>query len=135
MGGGLIIRLIDLVFILLFGFIVISQIDATKELQPAESTEAASFDNDSTRVIIVGVRKDGVFPINDGSLMFSDSTGLQQYLAEQASLAQQTGKPLGIRIRANFDTPVHYSLMAAQICSNLGLPKGLDVVKVVKRSM
>lgn len=133
--GGLIIRLIDLVFILLFGFIAISQIDALKEIQPPESTEAAGYASEATRVIIVNVRRDGTYPIDDGALIIPDSTRLQRFLANQAQLSAQDKRPLGIRIRAGFDTPVHYSMIAARICSDLSLPKGLDVVRVVKRGM
>lgn len=133
--SGLIIRLIDLVFILLFGFIAISQVEALKEFRPPESTEASSYEDEARRVVLVGVRKDGAYTIGAGAIVMPDSVRLHRFLAEQAALAAQTRKALGIRIRADFDAPIHYSMIVAQICSALGLPKGLDVVKVVRKSL
>lgn len=133
--SGLIIRLIDLVFILLFGFIAISQIGALPEVQPPKSTEAASYEAGAKRVIVVGVRKDGTYPIDDGIVVLPDSARLQRFLAEQAALSARSGEALGVRIRASFDTPVHYSLIVARICGALDLPKGLDVVRVAKQGL
>ncbi len=131
-GGGLILRLIDLVFILLFGFIVISQINTSKMINPPKSTEAGTH-KDSTAVIIVGVLPNGQYPINDGQTVLPDSTRLQRYLDQEARKAMAAGLPLGVRIRANWDAPVRYSLAAAQICKDLGLPKGLDVVRTLQK--
>jgi len=133
-SGGLIVRLIDLVFILLFGFIVISQITAMKEIEPPKSTEAKPYENDSTQVIIVGVRTNGSYPIDDGEVVMNDSTELYHYLSHEAQEATAAGIPLGVRIRSNWDAPVRFTMAAAMICKDLGLPKGLDAMRLVSKT-
>jgi biopolymer transport protein ExbD len=129
-SSKLIIRLIDIVFILLFGFIAVSQIDTSMAIDPPKSSEAGEGRPGGKNLIIVGVTKDGTFPIDSGDLILLDEDELRRFLAEKQAAAGQEGKELGIRIRANWDSPVEYSLTVAQICRNLGLPKGLDVIKL-----
>jgi hypothetical protein len=54
-------------------------------------------------------------------------------LREVAAHAAKTGKAVGVRIRANWDSPIEYSLAAANICRSLGLSKGLDVAAIGRR--
>lgn len=126
----LIIRLIDVVFILLFGFIAVSQIDSTAAIEPPKSTEADESAPTNKEMIVVGVTKEGTFPIGSGELVLQDEYELRHFLAEKRQIADAEGKRLGIRIRANWDSPVEYSLAVARLCRNLGIPKGLDVVKL-----
>ncbi len=55
---------------------------------------------------------------------------LRQYLTQKARQAQFDGAQLGVRIRANWDSPVEHGLAVARLCRDLGFPKGLDVVKL-----
>ena len=130
-SGNIMVRLIDLVFILLFGFIAISQFSTAKEVQPPKSSESTAYvDNDSMTVIVVCVLADGSFPINDGSVVMPDSTSLHHFLEDETQKATRDEKMLGVRIRARFDSPLHRSMAVAQICKSLGVSKGLDVMRV-----
>jgi len=128
-NNKLIIRLIDIVFILLFGFIAVSQIDTSMAIEPPKSTEAGEGRPQDKSLLVIGVTKDGTFPIDAGDLVLQDEDELRTFLAEKLALADQEGKELGVRIRAHWDSPVEYSLTVAQICRDLQIPKGLDVIK------
>lgn len=125
----LIIRLIDIVFILLFGFIAVSQIDTSLAIEPPKSTEAGEGRPEGKLLIVIGVTRDGTFPIDAGDLILEDKDELRVFLAEKLALANKEGKELGVRIRAHWDSPVEHSLAVAQICRDLTIPKGLDVIK------
>ncbi len=131
--NGMILRLIDVVFILLFAFIAVSQVDMTLAIDPPKSAESGAFKNDSTKVVTVCVLKDGKYPIDDGALVLADSLSLHKYLREVSANAARTGKAVGVRIRANWDSPIEHSLAAASICRSLGLSKGLDVAGIGRR--
>jgi biopolymer transport protein ExbD len=131
--NGMILRLIDVVFILLFAFIAVSQVDMTLAVDPPKSVESGPFKSDSTEVVTVCVLNDGKYPIDDGQLVLADSLSLHNYLREVAAHAAKTGKAVGVRIRANWDSPIEYSLAAANICRSLGLSKGLDVAAIGRR--
>lgn len=126
----LMIRLIDIVFILLFGFIAVSQIDSSAAIEPPKSTEAMEGAPEGTRTVIIGVTKEGTYPIGAGDVVLKDLSELRSYLTQELLEAENEGSQLGIRIRADWDSSVEYGLAVAKLCSNLGIPKGLDVVKL-----
>lgn len=131
--GSLMIRMIDIVFILLFGFIAVSQISSAKSIDPPKSTEAERPAPEGARIVIVGVQKDGTYPIGSGELVLTEIGELEAYLAERAQEALNEGARLGVRIRADWDSPLEHSLAVAKICKRLGIPKGIDVVNVSSR--
>jgi len=126
--NNLMIRMIDIVFILLFGFIAVSQISTAEELVPPKSTEAEEAAPEGTEILLLEVRKNGTYAISDRQVTFSRLAQLRGYLAAAAREARAKDVQLGVRIRASWDSPVEYGLLAAKACSELGIPKGLDVV-------
>lgn len=126
----LMIRMIDIVFILLFGFIAVSQLGSSSAIEPPKSTEAMDSAPDDAHTIIIGVTKAGTYPVESGNLVLGNMDELKRYLMQQANEAALQGEQLGVRIRANWDSPVEYGLAVAKLCRNLGLAKGLDVVKL-----
>ncbi len=130
MGNNkLMIRLIDIVFILLFGFIAVSQIDSSAAIEPPKSTEAIAGTPEGARIVIIGVSEDGTYLADKEGTLLKNSEELCHYLIKLAHQAEKEGTPLGVRIRANWNASVEDGLAAAKICSNLGIPKGLDVIK------
>ena len=128
-----ILRLIDLVFILLFGFVAISQQGKAKAIEAPSSIEAGNYEqSDSLKVIIVGVLPDGSYPIDDGSVVQPDSVELARFLQQEASAAARENRRLGVRIRARWDSPLEYSMFVARACRKMGISKGLDVMMVRK---
>lgn len=125
----LIIRLIDIVFILLFGFIAVSQIESSAAIEPPKSSEAENSAPENTTTLIVGVTNQGTYPVGSGEVVFNNIRELERHLLASLNQAEFEGKQLGIRIRANWDSPVEHSMAVAQLCRDLGIPKGLDVVK------
>jgi len=128
--NSLMIRLIDVVFILLFGFIAISQIGISAAIEPPKSAEAEQSGPDAPIEVIVGVSRDGSYPVDAGNRVLSDIRELKSYLSNKMAEAAAQGVPLGVRIRAAWDSPVEHSLAVARLCRELGIPKGLDVIKM-----
>jgi biopolymer transport protein ExbD len=129
MNTRTIIRLIDIVFILLFGFVSVSQVSSIKTIEPPKSTEASEAEPEGARIITVGVEKDGNYPIDGGEVVFQTLNDLRSFFAE-AREKQPAMQQIGVRIRAHWESPLEYSIAVARICKDLGLPKGLDVVRV-----
>lgn len=126
----LMIRMIDIVFILLFAFIAVSQIGSSSAIEPPKSTEAMESAPEDAHTVVIGVTKEGTYPVESGSMVLRNLSELKRYLIQQANIASSQGEQLGVRIRANWDSPVEYGLAVARLCRNLGLAKGLDVVKL-----
>ncbi len=128
--NNLMIRMIDIVFILLFGFIAVSQISSAEAIEPPKSTEADEGAPPGAIVLIVGVRSDGTYSVDRDNRQFATPAQLGRFLRQVLAEARQEGKDLGVRIRANWDAPVERTMKVAKLCRDLGIPKGLDVIRV-----
>lgn len=129
-AGGTLIRLIDVVFILLFGFISISEINEKSRIELPESSETPPSKPDRERVLFVGINSQGQYLVENESKMISNIETLYSYLSDEARAALRDGDKLRVRIRSNYDAAIKYTMAAADICDQLQIPKGIDVRKV-----
>lgn len=123
------LRMIDVVFILLFGFIAVSQISSAEMIEPPKSTEAEESAPEGASVLIVGVRSDGTYSFENGTVLYANIWQVRSYIANELQDARKKKLKLGVRIRSAWDTPVEKSLAVANICRDLGIPKGIDVIR------
>lgn len=125
----MIIRLIDIVLLLLFGFISIAQITKKSIIQLPKSVSAPLATPDREEVVFVGVMRDGTFLVDNETRSVVDPRVLQLYLKQtQTALAQQKAV-MRVRIRANWDVPMTHVFRAVAACEALQLPSGLDVIR------
>lgn len=132
--GGTLIRLIDVVFILLFGFISISEISQKSKIELPESSETPPSNPDKEEVIFLGIDAGGTYLIESEAVQLAGPSDLLNYLAGKTSAANERGDIFRVRIRSNWDTPVKYTMAAADICDHLGIQKGIDVRKVTAKN-
>ena len=78
----LMIRMIDIVFILLFAFIAVSQIGSSSAIDPPKSAEAMESAPDDAHTIIIGVTKDGTYPVDSGNMVLTNIYELRRYLTQ-----------------------------------------------------
>lgn len=125
----MIIRLIDIVLLLLFGFISISQITRKSFIKLPRSAAVQAAMPDREEIVFVGVLPDGTFLVDNETRSVVDPAVLQAYLRQtQAELAQQKAV-MRVRIRANWDTPMTHVFKAVSSCEALKIPIGLDVIR------
>lgn len=122
--SGFVVRFVDVVLILLFGFISISSVRAT-EVELATSTETPAPPPELEEIVFVGIRQDGTYLLDDERL---EVRGARELLVALAGQAEALGDvPLKVRIRASREAPMRYLVDAARVCDELGLPKALEV--------
>jgi biopolymer transport protein ExbD len=122
--GGYLIRFVDVVLILLFGFIIISDIEDNSEIILPKSTETPPIPPDFEELIYIGVTSEGIYLLEDETMEVTSREELEKYLVRKKDLY---GDFLKVRIRSNYDTPVYYAFAAAQLCDGFGIKKALDV--------
>ena len=127
-NGSSIIRLIDVVMILLFGFIAISEIDTRSKIQLAKSATVPITRPDREMVIYVGVLPNGEYLVEKESKRIERADVLLTYLQQKRESLQANNIRMKVRIRTNFDAPVKYAFAVVNICQRLNIPVGLDVV-------
>ena len=121
---GFIVRFVDVVLILLFGFIAISNLQNSEVALP-QSSETEPRPVDVEEVEFIGILADGTFLIEDETVLIESVDVLRTHLAQRAAgLGDAT---LKVRIRSSWDAPVHYTLDVAALCDELGLQKSVEV--------
>ena len=122
--SGFIVRFVDVVLILLFGFISISSIRETSITLP-ESSETPPPAPELEEIVFVGIQGDGTYLVDNERLQVRGGQALYQFLTRQ--LASLGDAPVKVRIRASWDTPMRFLVEASQVCDALGVPKAFEV--------
>ena len=122
--GGFLIRFVDVVLILLFGFIIISDIDEDSQIVLPKSTETPPLPPDFEELVFIGITNEGVYLLEEETIAVTSIPELERYLIQKK---ERYGEYLKVRIRSNYDTPVYYAIVAARICDNHAITKALDV--------
>lgn len=123
-NSGFILRFVDVVLILLFGFISISSIKPS-EVNPPESSEAPSLPPSEQEEVFIGIHKNGVFSVEGGSIKLSSVGKLRSYLIDQKSKYKDI--EFKVRLRASRTAPMRYLMRAAALCDEIGLHKSIEV--------
>ena len=124
---GIILRLVDVVLILLFGFISISEVSRKSKIELAKTTEFPVEKLENEEIVIVGITPDGKFLVADEAIMIDNLTLLKQYILTKKREFNTQNSRMRIRIRSNWDTPIKYTLWISELCDKIGVTKGVDV--------
>lgn len=122
--SGFVVRFVDVVLILLFGFISISSVRAT-EIELPQSTETPAPPPDLEEVVFIGIRGDGTYLVDEERVELRGARDLLGFVVSE--LDRLGDVPVKVRIRASHDTPMRYLVDAARVCDELGVPKSLEV--------
>jgi hypothetical protein len=60
---------------------------------------------------------------------------LYHYLKNKTQESHSQNEELRVRIRSNFNTPIKYTMAAADICDALDIPKGIDVRRIANGNL
>jgi len=123
-GSGFVVRFVDVVLILLFGFISISSIRETQIDLPL-STETPTPPPELEEILFVAIRGDGVYLVDDERSEIRTPSALYGFLSAQ--LATMGAVPVKVRIRASHDTQMRFLIDAARVCDALGVAKAFEV--------
>lgn len=128
-ASGLIIRLIDVVLILLFGFIAISEISKKSRIDLPESEAVPATAPDREVVVYIGILPDGRYLVEDETSVIDDPATLMRYVLQKQGELNSRNIRMRVRVRANHDSQVRYAFTVVNICQETKIPVGLDVIK------
>ena len=139
---GLIIRFIDIGLLILFGFLMISDLKGTSQVSFNEGSAQDFFSGLQDESILLGVKieNDGRLSIND----ISESRTLHQNILSIEELEfligtiknkyAEEGKELSILIEPAPDAQIQYVVHVLDVCDRLGLNKNLNTEVVRNRT-
>ena len=129
---GTILRLIDVVFILLFGFLSISEISRRGIFQLPKKSEVETEETVPTS-IVVEISKDGDFICGNEKLVLDRNDPderielLRGYIQEEYNeRADKEG--VFVEIRSDRDAAIQYAVDVKDVCDNLGIISTIGVV-------
>ncbi len=117
------IRLIDIVLILLFGFISISHVDRSIERDLPRAAYLPAVPPDFEDWIVVGIMPEGGFICGSDRVEADNAAGLREVLA--GFMAQGSER---VRLRVDRDQPGAGVAAVLNVCRGLELPVALEVV-------
>ena len=122
--SGFIVRLVDVVLILLFGFISISNArDSALDL--VESDEMSPSLVDNYEVVFLGILDDGRYLLERRGSILGDINEVRTYLLQERRL--HTTTPLKVRIRASKNAPVQQVFALTALCEEIDVENSLEV--------
>jgi len=140
-NNGMIIRLVDVVLIVLFGFLMISKIQQQVDIPlPHSKGEniAAQTDKD---VFDVFIRRDGriqcgwldskyqvQMPLDNSDKAFARA----KYNELKALVADANPNKIPVAIQAEFDSPTQFTVDMLDICKDLGMQKSLTCFELAQ---
>lgn len=125
--GGIILRLIDVVLILLFGFISISEISRQTQIELPKCKDIPLSNPDKEAILIVGITEDGRYLVEDETQYTTNTKVLMRYIEDKRKEFHKKNTKMKVRIRSNYNAPVRYAIKLACICDLLKIPKSVDV--------
>jgi biopolymer transport protein ExbD len=127
--SGLILRLIDVVLILLFGFIAISEVSRRSKIDLAESLSVPATAPDREIVVYVGVLPDGTYLVDEERSRIRGVDHLTTYISNQRDRLDDQNLRMRVRVRSNHDAAVEHAFALVNICQDMRIPVGLDVIR------
>ena len=126
MGNGrFLVRFVDVVLILLFGFISISQVQKRSVVSPPKSSETDKTPADDVTDVFVSITDNGSYLVDNETRSLETMDALAQFIEQKKN--QYGADRMKIRIRSDDTAPIQYAIALAEICDNAGVEKALDV--------
>lgn len=120
---GFLLRFVDIVLILLFGFICISSIKPS-QVQPPKSSESPYKDIEQKRVVYVSIKREGTFLVGRENRVVGYPSEFKSFLLQKK---REIGGNLKVRIRSSRSAPIVFLMRAAKMCEELGIRKSIEV--------
>ena len=127
----IIIRLIDIVLLLLFGFMVISEIDRKSPIKLPHSYVPIKSKIDKEELLIIGLlmEKDSnlTILIEGENRLVQDLPTLEDVILSEQQRFKDLNKKLRVRIRSSWNLPIKHTMRVANFCLHEHIPVGMDV--------
>lgn len=136
MTGGLIVRLIDVVLIILFGFIAISDIQVKRQIKLPGATDKQEEENKQENPQLwVSITKNGLYSLKLDETPVIDNDSLRvlekKLVAQMNSLLAWNKAPVVI-IDPEPEAKIQETVRVIDLCEKHRFPKSININKALK---
>lgn len=122
--GSYLLRFVDVVLILLFGFIAISDISEESVIELPKSSEMEQMRPAADVILFLSITPEGSVIDEERKILLRSEKDVVSYVR---SHQQRFGAFAKVRIRANYNTKAEVVTSVATICDQLGVKKSIEV--------
>ena len=131
---GIIIRFIDIGLLILFGFLMISDLKGTAQISFDEGSASDFFSTSSSETVLLGVSIDSdnrlsIRDLNESRSLHENILSLQELEFSINTLKNrfnEEGKDVYVLIEPAPDAQIQYVVHILDICDRLGLKKNIN---------
>lgn len=128
--GGIIIRLIDIVLILLFGFLIVSEVNRKSPVKLPHSDVKVKREIDDEELLIIGIRADKSLYLEGEDRVLPNLTVLYNLILVRNESFAAINRKFRVRIRSEWNLPIKYTMQIANFCRKNEIPVGMDIHNV-----
>jgi len=125
-----IMRLIDIVLILLFGFLIVSEINRKSPVKLPQSNVKVKREMDEEEILIIGIKQDTTLYLEGENRNLASFNELYNLILTRNESFNKINRKFRVRIRSNWNLPVKYTMRVANFCRNNNIPVGMDIHNV-----
>jgi len=125
--SSLIIRLIDIVLLLLFGFLVVSEINKKSPVKLPQSDVKVKRELDEEELMIVGIKEDTTLYLEGEDRAIASLNELYNLILTRNENFDKLDRKFRVRIRSYWNLPIKYTMRVANFCRNNNIPVGMDI--------
>jgi len=131
--GGIIIRLIDIVLNLLFGFMCISTMERKSPVKLPQSDAPIQSEIQKEELLIISISQDEQFLIESENRVIPNFEALKNLILIRNASYKNLDRNMKVRIRSYWNLPIRYTMRIANFCRSNNIPVGMDVENLSSR--
>jgi len=128
--GSTIMRLIDIVLILLFGFLIVSEINRKSPVRLPQSNVKIKRELDEEELLIVGIKQDTTLYLEGENRFLTSFDELYGLILVRNESFKKLNRNFRVRIRSHWNLPIKYTMRVANFCRNNNILVGMDIHNV-----
>ena len=132
--GSVMLRLIDIVFLLLFGFLVISEIDKKSPINIPQSEALIERERDEQELLLIGITKDRRYYLESEFRYLPGIDSLKTLIKTRFYSFKKIDREMKVKIRSEWNLPIVHTLRIAQFCQEDSIPVALDMQGLIDKN-
>ncbi len=130
---GVIMRLIDIALNLIFGFLIISEIDKNSQIRLPHSNVETKRLQYQEELLVIGIKNKSVYLIEAENIELNSISAVLNKIERRKQSLEKLERQLRVRIRSEWNLPIKYTMRIANYCRSKNIPVGMDVHSVNAR--
>lgn len=132
--GGIVVRLIDIVLNLLFGFMCISTMERKSPVKLPQSDTPVQSELHKEELLVISIDQQEQFLIESENRTIPNFEALKSLILVRNDSYKKLDRTMKVRIRSFWNVPIRHTMKIANFCRTEGIPVGMDVQSLSSRN-